>query len=362
MAIKLFDDAKDNPNDEFYTLLETIEKEMKYYHEQFHGKVILCNCDDPYESNFFKYFAMNFNRLGLKQLICTCYDGSPVAGTQLSLFDLDDNNENENNKKNAYFVKIDHVTDLNNDGAIDLEDVELLLKTPGVVHKLIGNGDFKSKECLELLDMADIVVTNPPFSKYRVFVQTLMEHNKKFLIIGNTNALTYKETFEWFKADKIRTGYTNFNTGMFFMVPDSFQKYHHIDENGKKIARVSTSCWFTNLEVKKHQEDLILYKTYNPIDYPKYDNYDAINVNKYNEIPIDYDGMIGVPITFLDKYNPNQFEIIATTTRNDNSGLRHKIYTSADAPNFGDLNGAPVLNENGTLKTVYARILIKKRG
>lgn len=211
-----------------------------------------------------------------------------------------------------------------------------------------------------MLKQADIVVTNPP-SLFREYLSQLVEYSKDFIIIGNTNALTYKETFNLFKEDKIRTGYTNFNVGMYFVVPDNYEKYHKI-ENGRKLVRVATSCWFTSLPVEKHKEPITLYKRYTPEEYPKYDNYDAINVDRYVDIPYDYDGLIGVPITFLDKYNPEQFEIIATTTRNDTSGLRHKHYTIEDGKNFGDLNGAPVLKTETGYKNVYARILIKKRG
>lgn len=173
-----------------------------------------------------------------------------------------------------------------------------------------GEGDFRSNESIELLKQADIVVTNPPFSLFREYVAQLSEYDKKFLIIGNTNAITYKETFKLIKENKLRTGYTNFNVGMFFAVPDYWELFHHIDKNGKKIARVSTSCWYTNLDVNKHKEDLILYKKYSPKEYPKYDNYDAVEVSKVAEIPENYAGVMGVPITFVDKYNPEQFEII----------------------------------------------------
>ena len=211
--------------------------------------------------------------------------------------------------------------DYNGDGRVDLADVRYLIQNDkNVLSVLKGNGSFDSPECIELLKEADIVVTNPPFSLFREYLALLDKYNKQFLIIGNTNALTYKETFRMFQQDKIRTGYTNFNVGMFFQVPDSWEKFHHL-ENGKKIARVSTSCWFTNLPVAKHNEDLILYKHYTPEEYPKYDNYNAINVNAYNDIPSDYEGVMGVPITFLDKYNPEQFEIIKFRKGDDDKDL-----------------------------------------
>ena len=318
MAKKDLAQAKDAKKDEFYTRLDDITKELKFYRPYFNNKVVLCNCDDPYESNFFKYFALNFNALGLKKLIATCYNGSPVSGNEL-LLDFGDTVDDP--KKIAYKVEITEVTDINGDGAINLADVQYLMQNDkNVISILKGNGSFDSPECIELLKEADIVVTNPPFSLFREYLAQLDKYGKQFIIIGNTNALTYKETFKMFQEDKIRTGYTNFNVGMFFQVPDTFEKFHHL-ENGKKIARVSTSCWLTNLPVSKHNEELILYKHYSPEEYPKYDNYDGINVNTYTEIPCDYEGAIGVPITFLDKYNPDQFEIIKFRKGDDDKDL-----------------------------------------
>lgn len=306
--------AQDAKKDEFYTQLPDIEKELVHYQEHFRDKVVFCNCDDPYESNFFKYFALNFNALGLKKLIATCYDGSPIAQQELPLFPV----EHSTPTKKAYKVEITEVPDLDGNGSTDLTDVKLLLQNNNNVKaELKGNGSFDSPESIELLKEADVVVTNPPFSLFREYLSLLDKYNKQFIIIGNTNALTYKETFKMFQEDKIRTGYTNFNVGMYFQVPDSWEKFHHI-ENGKKMARVSTSCWFTNLPVSKHNEELILIKHYTPEEYPKYDNYDAINVNTYTDIPCDFDGVMGVPITFLDKYNPEQFEIVGLGNSRDN--------------------------------------------
>lgn len=334
MAKKDLAQAKDAKKDEFYTQLSDIEKELVHYREYFRDKVVFCNCDDPYESNFFKYFALNFNALGLKKLIATCYDGSPIAQQELPLFPEAETEP----KRKAYKVEISEVPDLDGNGSTDLTDVQLLLKssTHNVKAELKQNGSFDSPESIELLKEADIVVTNPPFSLFREFVALLDKYNKQFIIIGNTNALTYKETFKMFQEDKIRTGYTNFNVGMYFQVPDSWEKFHHI-ENGKKMARVSTSCWFTNLPVSKHNEELILIKHYTPEEYPKYDNYDAINVNTYTDIPCDFEGVIGVPITFLDKYNPAQFEIIKFRKGDDDKDLT--------------ING----------KSPYFRILIRKK-
>ena len=347
MARKDLAQAKDAKKDEFYTQLSDIEKELVHYREYFRDKVVFCNCDDPYESNFFKYFALNFNALGLKKLIATCYDGSPIAQQELPLFADEENKP----KKKAYKVEISEVPDLDGNGTADLTDVQLLLKSSdnNVIKELKQNGSFDSPESIELLKKADIVVTNPPFSLFREFLALLDKYNKQFIIIGNTNALKYKLTFKMFQEDKIRTGYTNFNVGMYFQVPDSWEKFHHI-EDGKKMARVSTSCWFTNLPVSKHNEELILIKHYTPEDYPKYDNYDAINVSTYTDIPCDYDGAMGVPITFLDKYNPKQFEIIWTTDRGGDGYLE-------EFKKPWDRYDAPVLNGKG----LYTRILIRKK-
>lgn len=318
MAKKDLFQAKDAKKDEFYTRLPDIEKELVHYRDYFRDKVVFCNCDDPYESNFFKYFALNFNALGLKKLIATCYDGSPFAQQELPLFPVDENEQ----KRKAYKVEISEVPDLDGNGSTDLTDVQLLLKSSdhNVKAELKANGSFDSPECIELLKEADIVATNPPFSLFREFLALLEKYDKQFIIIGNTNALTYKETFKMFQEDKIRTGYTNFNVGMFFQVPDNWEKFHHI-EDGKKIARVSTSCWLTNLPVSKHKEELILIKKYTPEEYPKYDNYEGINVNTYTDIPCDYEGAMGVPVTFLDKYNPEQFEIIKFRKGDDDKDL-----------------------------------------
>jgi hypothetical protein len=347
MAGQNLNAARVSKKDEFYTQLDDIAKELKYYKQYFKGKIVLCNCDDPYESNFFKYFALNFNQLGLKKLMTTCYNGSPISGNELL---LDFGEEQEDPKKIAYKVEITEVQDYNGDGAINLADVQYLIQNEkNVLSRLKGNGSFDSPECVELLKKADIVVTNPPFSLFREYLALLEDNEKQFLIIGNTNALKYKLTFRMFQENRIRTGYTNFNVGMFFQVPDNWEKYHH-KEKGKKIARVSTSCWFTNLPVSKHNEDLILYKHYLPEEYPEYDNYKAVNVNTYSDIPCDYEGVMGVPITFLDKYNPEQFEIIWTTDRGGDGYLE-------DFKKHWDRFDAPVLQGKG----LYTRILIRNK-
>lgn len=343
--------AKENKADEFYTQLSDIEMELRHYKEHLHNKVIFCNCDDPFESNFFKYFAMNFNHLGLKKLIATCYASSPVAGKELSLFDVESIGENLEDAKHPYKIEISEVRDEDRDGAVGLADVEYLLKNrENTLTLLKGDGDFRSPECIELLKEADIVATNPPFSLFREYVAQLMEYGKSFIIIGNTNALTYKDIFILIQENKIRTGYTNFNVGMYFYVPDSVEKYHKI-KNGRKMVRVSTSCWFTNLEVQKHKAFITLYKQYTPKEYPHYDNYDAIEVSKVAEIPYDYEGAMGVPITFLDKYNPEQFEILGMAS---SAGYSKDI---VGIPFIGERDARPLIRGKNT----YARVFIKKK-
>lgn len=313
MANKSLNDAKNAKKDEFYTQLVDIENELRHYREHFRGKTVLCNCDDPYESNFFKYFAANFNQLGLKKLIATCYDGSPITGNELQpqLLGLED----ESPLRTSYSVKITEVGDVNGDGRVDLADVRYLLENDkNVMKKLKGNGDFRSDECIELLKEADIVCTNPPFSHFREYVAQLMTYNKKFLIIGNQNAITYKEIFSLIMDNKIWLGFKSGD--MAFKVPSDYEpretRYWQ-DETGQKWRSMGNICWFTNLDHNKRHEKMILFKAYNPEDYPHYDNYDAINVDKTADIPCDYDDIMGVPITFMDKYNPDQFEIIGAT-------------------------------------------------
>ena len=310
-------DSFKNRQDEFYTHLTLIENELKHYRDFFKGKVVLCNCDDPYESNFFKYFAMNFNALGLKKLITTCYASSPIVYTQLSLFDNGEIVATDEGKKKPYKVEITEVTDETGDGAVGLSDVEILLKNnKNVLSLLDGDGDFRSEECVELLRQADVVVTNPPFSLFREYVALLMENNKKFIIIGNQNAVAYKEFFPVFAENKVWLGY---NSGHFwFKVPDSYEEKKtdfKIDDEGQKWRRMGNICWFTNVDIEKRHEDMVLFRHYSPELYPTYDNYDAINVDMTAEIPDDYYGVMGVPITFMDKYSPEQFEILGLSQK-----------------------------------------------
>jgi hypothetical protein len=373
--------AKKAKQDEFYTQYVDIQKEVEAYLEfapdTFRGKIVYCNCDDPFESNFFKYFAANFNKLGLKKLITTSYDGSPIAG-QGTLFPEYNEGNGKRLKPKALAVILDHVKDEDGDGAANIDDVKLFLKRNKAARTALKaddkypGGDFRSPECVVLLKAADIVVTNPPFSLFREYVAQLVEHGKKFLIIGNTNSVTYKEIFPLIKDNKLWLGCTNFNVGMFFEVPAHWQHFHHINqETGRKIARVASSCWYTNLDHgRRHQplrlmtmaENLKFSKNLrDKAAYDRYDNYDAIEVGTYKEIPSDYDGVMGVPVTFVDKHNPDQFEILGITDRDNNSGVKTKEYSEADASNFGDLNRRGVIRVGNDYKTTYARLLVRHR-
>jgi hypothetical protein len=317
MAKRNLDAAKTAKKDEFYTQLTDIERELQHYWQHFAGKVVLCNCDDPYESNFFKYFALRFNQLGLKKLICTCFDGSPVQGNEL-LLDFGDFGEEP--KKIAYKVEITEVKDLNGDGAVDLTDVQYLLKNDKNAFSLLKqHGDFRSAECIELLKQADIVVTNPPFSLFREYIGQLMQYDKKFLIVGHQNAITYKEVFPLIKENKIWLGYGFKGAAGHFFSP--YEDIATAGDHRENMIRVSGVNWFTNLDHNKRHEEMDLTCRYSPEEYPHYDNYDAINVDKTSDIPYNYPGAMGVPITFLDKYNPEQFEIIKFRKGNDDKDL-----------------------------------------
>ena len=315
----LLHDPNRNTDDEFYTQLSDIENELRHYKHHFKDKIVLCNCDDPYESNFFKYFVLNFNSLGLKKLIVTGYSTSPVIGKEFNVWTKEETDVTE---RTPYVAYINEMSDMNGDGRVDLKDIQIILKEKRncrrklfseVVYvngqKIIYKaGDFRSPSGIRLLKQADIVVTNPPFSLFREYIALLMKHNKKFLIIGNKNAITYKEFFPLLKDNKVWIGYNQ---------PNKFKT-----ATGEITSKVTgLTRWFTNLDIDKRHEDLIFYKEYNSEDYPMYDNYDAINVNKVADIPKDYDGVMGVPITFLDKYNPKQFEIIKFRKGNDNKDL-----------------------------------------
>ena len=307
MANANLSNAKRAKNDEFYTQLSDIENELKHYKNHFAGKVVYCNCDDARESNFFRFFQKKFNDYGLKKLVTTSYN------------------------EDGHGSLLVYEGDTNGNGKLDDNEVK--------VSELNGNGDFRSEECIELLKESDIVVTNPPFSLFRDYIATLVQYDKKFLVIGNQNAITYKEIFPLIKENKLWTGNNMVKT---FRVPQVTNKNCEVLPNGEIIAKFGSICWFTNLDIKKRHEEIILYKKYNEEEFPKYDNYDAIEVSKVCEIPKDYDGIMGVPITFLYRYNPSQFEIVGQMAN-----------TSITETNFG----YPFVNG----KRKYARILIRKK-
>ena len=321
--------AKTSKNDEFYTQLSDIERELKHYKNHFKDKVVLCNCDDPRISNFFHFFSYNFEKFGLKKLIATCYKNQ-----EIDLF-------SENKSEQAIYLE--YTGDKSGNNVPDPNEIG--------IKKLKGDGDFRSKECIELLKQADIVVTNPPFSLFREYVAQLIEYDKNFLIIGNINAISYKEIFKIIKDNKAWLG-VNMGRGISgFIVPKHYELYGseaRVDENGNRIVATNNCLWLTNLDNAKRHEELILYKNYSPDEFPTYDSYDAINVDKTKDIPMDYPGAMGVPITFLDKYNPDQFEII------DGIG-RYSMLTGPTA----ETQGTYLTKINGNPK--YARIVIKNK-
>jgi Adenine-specific methyltransferase EcoRI len=324
-------DAKKAKNDEFYTQLSDIENELKHYKKHFQGKVVLCNCDDPRVSNFFDYFSRYFEHLGLKKLITTCYKNQDIE-----LFST-------NEKEQA--VYLEYEGDKNGNKIADKEEIE--------VRPLKGDGDFRSAECIELLKQADIVVTNPPFSLFREYVAQLIQYNKKFLIVGTWNVISYKEIFKLVKETKLWIGVNSNRNFSGFIVPEHYSMHGteaRLDEKGNRIVSTNNTCWFTNMHISKLDEELDTGKTYfgNESDYPKYDNYNAINIDKTNDIPMDYKGQMGVPITFLNKYNPAQFEIV------DGIGRYSMLF-------------GPTIETKGTYLTKvndepkYARIIIKNK-
>lgn len=343
--------------DEFYTQLNDIEDELRHYKKHFRGKVVLCNCDDPYESNFFKYFALNFNRLGLKKLIATCYSGSPITGAQLSLF----GDSSDEERRTPYKAVVTTVHDTTGDGGVDMLDVaELFRLGENEIERLEGNGDFRSAECEALLDEADIVVTNPPFSLFREYVAQLMKHGKKFIIIGNVNAVTYKEFFPYIMGNKVWIGPSIHSGDRKFNVPDDYPLDAAgcgVDPDGRKYIRVKGVRWFTNLDFRQRHEELVLVKRYKPEEYPKYVNFDAIEVSKTNDIPCDYSGLMGVPITFLDKYSPEQFEIMGNSmTLGDRmSGIAEPGTFMTGGPRFYTAEA----NGKYKYKRIYDRIVIR---
>jgi hypothetical protein len=351
--------AKKAKQDEFYTQLGDIEIELKHYKTQLRGKTILCNCDDPFESNFFRYFALNFNTLGLKKLIATSYVKSPIVGGQLQPLDIEGLKPEG---KEPYAIEINEVPDHKRRGATDLADVEYLLKHDSNTSRALsgdgiyGAGDFRSRECVEFLNQADIVVTNPPFSLFREFVAQIVANDKQFLIIGHINALHYKEVFKLIKENKLWLGESIHSGDREFRVPDHYPLEaagFRIDENGRKYIRVKGVRWFTNMDNPKRHEQLPLYKKYSPAEYTTYDNLDAIEVNKTTEIPCDYDGLIGVPDTFLDKFNPEQFELIGIPFGN----LGKEIGVTKNYRGRTDI----AITKDGKSRCPYSRIIIKRK-
>jgi hypothetical protein len=337
MANNNLNSAKTTKNDEFYTQFSDIQKEIEAYIEYdkntFKNKVVYCNCDDPFESNFFRYFVLNFKRLGLKSLITTSYKPSPVANTQLGLFGDDKTLQPEQGRPKITANKfvINEVGDINGDGSFSLQDIAEQLKTNknNEWEPLKGDGDFRSEECIELLRQSDIVVTNPPFSLFREYMSQLFEFDKKFLVIGNMNAITYKEIFPMIKANKLWLGNNaKVNGGaMFYEIPEAIVNLDQVreikvNEQGRKvyITRVQGVRWYTNLDHGRRHQPLSLMsmadnlkfnkKMQDKTAYDKYDNYDAIDVSYVDAIPSDYDGVMGVPISFMDKYSSEQFEIV----------------------------------------------------
>lgn len=319
--------AKRAKKDEFYTQITDIEKEMRHYKEHFRDKVVFCNCDDPEYSNFWRYFQLNFYELGLKKLISTHYEESKPS------YRMD-------------IVSTDHGEQC---GIPDY------VKTP-----LIQNGDFRSPECIEILKEADIVITNPPFSLFREYIAQLVEYDKKFIILGNINCITYREVFPLIRDNKIWLGVSIHSGDREFRVPDSYPLQasgFRVDEEGNKYIRVKGVRWITNLDYTQRHEDIPLFKSYNEEEYPKYVNYDAIEVGKTTDIPADYDGEMGVPITFLDKYNPEQFEIVSNSQYLVRE-LSEDIRKHGDYPQIGRFY---LDRGNGTYKKMYERLIIKRK-
>lgn len=328
--------------DEFYTQLSDIENELRHYTAHFKGKTVLCNCDDPYESNFFKFFTLNFNRLGLKKLIATCYSGSPLTGTQFSLFE-----DEPEAARTPYKAVVTTVHDTTGDGGVDMLDVaELFRNGENKLEKLQSNGDFRSEECIELLKEADIVVTNPPFSLFAEYIGTLVKYEKKFLVIGNQNAITYRDVFPLFQNNQLWLGYGFKRNCAHFLSPYE-DKASDLDHK-KGMIRVSGVMWYTNMDIKKRHELYPLFKRYSPAEYSRYDNYDAIEVSKSSEIPYDYEGAMGVPITFMPKHNPDQFEILGVT-ESEGKGFSNGLWDASSGV------AQPVVAGSKVYKRIFIR-------
>ena len=331
MANNQLSQAKKGKKDEFYTQRADIEAELKHYRGHFAGKTVLCNCDDPRMSHFFYYFVLHFHHLGLKKLITTCYKNQ------------DPNSGSKNISKQAVYL----VYEGGDIGSPPNPNIA------GLVHPMQGDGDFRSPECIKFLEEADIIVTNPPFSLFREYVAQLIEYGKKFIIIGNINAVTYKEIFPLIQTNQIWLGPSIHSGDREFEVPSSYPLTAagiRIDDQGRRYIRVKGVRWFTNLDFPQRHQALILHKKYRPEEYPNYDNYDAINVDKTADIPCDYDGVMGVPITYLDKHNPDQFEIIGAT-ESEGRGFSAGLWDESSKVSQPLVNG----------ERKYKRIFIRKR-
>ena len=338
--------AKTGKKDEFYTQLTDIERELKHYKKHFKGKVVYCNCDDPRVSNFFHYFSYNFEHLGLKKLIATCYKNQ-----NMDLFSQHDSEQ---------AIYLEYTGDKNGNNVPDLNEIG--------IKPLKGDGDFRSFECIDLLKEADIVVTNPPFSLFREYVAQLIEYDKKFIIIGHQNAITYKEIFKLIKGNKMWLGY-GFKGGAGHFINKKYEDYASAGDHKEGMIRVSGVVWFTNLNIDKRNEDLILYKKYTADEYPTYYNLNGININKTKDIPIDYKGLMGVPVTFLNKFNPKQFEIIGQGRQDLCKGM--KRMTKEFVKDYYKHGGTGLYKEgnpllcyydiNGKAVIPYMRIVIKNK-
>lgn len=377
--------AKTAKKDEFYTQLTDIEKEVRHYKKHFKNKVVLCNCDDPFESNFFKYFVLNFNKLGLKKLIATCYSTSPIRGKQFDyIVDADgqmsffiENPQSINLSTDKVFVQnkkpykaiVTTVYDKTGDGGIDMLDIAKLFESgENILEELMGDGDFRSEECIDILKEADIVVTNPPFSLFREYINTLVKYDKKFLVIGHQNAIKYSDIFPLIKENKLWLGYGFQGNVGFFESP--YEDVAVSSQHKDGLIRVSGVMWFTNMDIKKRHEDIIFVRNYDPKVYGKYINYDGIDVSNINNIPGDYAGKMGVPITFMNRYNPEQFEIIGVSNVN---GLLDEVDTIgekwiSDYKSSGgtghitaNMHSLVGYKEDGTPVSYYTRIIIRNK-
>lgn len=361
--------AKTAKKDEFYTQLTDIEKEVRHYKKHFKDKVVLCNCDDPFESNFFKYFVLNFNKLGLKKLIATCYSTSPIRGKQFDYtvdsdgqmsFFIENvetnsliNDKATDTSKKPYKAIVTTVYDKTGDGGLDMLDIAKLFESgENQLEELTGDGDFRSEECINILKEADIVVTNPPFSLFRDYINALVKYDKKFLVIGHQNAIKYSDLFPLFMENKIWLGYGFQGNVGFFESP--YEDTAVSSQHKEGLIRVSGVMWFTNMDIKKRHEELILVKRYNPDNYVRYTNFDAIDIPNVNDIPCDYEGYMGVPITFMEKYNPDQFELLGTSTGN----LAKQLGVT---PNYRGRTDVAYIGEDGKPKCPYQRLIIRNK-